>query len=381
MSKEPLSWEEFTVVPGKVLTSFTSTAYLTLIVCVFYYCFHGEERTNPVDQIFIDGLYRDIACHIISISPQTRYKWKETWKKALLATMLAFSDQQAITGIAILTSGFSQLASGLSSYHWINIVNLAWFSSLTHLTILTMLRAHLQQHRALRTWRLISMAVMAIMLSCGLWSTGYFLRIDPVVADGLGVRSTPFEFPAWCLFHPGQPWADSSTGSPLSHIYNTAYVVCPLTLLTVTYLSRVALVFLKNTAWLEENLRKRPREKVDEWPLLQQHRRRLFYSPSIESLMIIRTIYSKLVFSIFVVLLATFDLYSSMLWEITWLAFALAWGSVRIFHSRTLVQVRGSEALVEENVWGFGQVLAVMILALPLVSLYETILGMNFQTP
>ena len=64
--------------------------------------------------------------------------------------------------------------------------------------------------------------------------------------------------------------------------------------------------------------------------------------------------------------------------QITWLGFALAWGSVRIYRGRALVRVLDSDALAEENVWGFGQVLAVMILALPFVSLFETFLSMNF---
>ena len=37
---------------------------------------------------------------------------------ALRRIVLMFSDQQVVTGIALLASGYSQLSSGISNYHW-----------------------------------------------------------------------------------------------------------------------------------------------------------------------------------------------------------------------------------------------------------------------
>lgn len=54
--------------------------------------------------------------------------------------MLTMSDFQLITGLAILISGFTQLQTGISAYHWQRLVQLAWFSSVTHLCCLTALR-------------------------------------------------------------------------------------------------------------------------------------------------------------------------------------------------------------------------------------------------
>lgn len=59
---------------------------------------------------------------------------------ALRRIVLMFSDQQVVTGIALLASGYAQLSSGISNYHWQMLVYLAWFSSLTHLSTLTVLR-------------------------------------------------------------------------------------------------------------------------------------------------------------------------------------------------------------------------------------------------
>lgn len=84
------------------------------------------------------------------------------------------SDFQIITGISILVSGFAQLRQGLSSYHWMIIVHLAWFSSLTHLACLALLRNHLYNHPLQRMWRLFSMGVLAILLVVGTSFTGNY---------------------------------------------------------------------------------------------------------------------------------------------------------------------------------------------------------------
>ena len=89
------------------------------------------------------------------------------------------SDLQIVTGFAVLISGFAQLPCGLSTYYWLLIVQLAWFSSLTHLSCLTLLRHHLYARRTELTWRLLAMGAMALLLIIGLVSTGnYYWTFD-----------------------------------------------------------------------------------------------------------------------------------------------------------------------------------------------------------
>lgn len=82
------------------------------------------------------------------------------------------SDQQLVTGLAILISGYSQLHCGVSSYHWQAIATLAWFASITHISTLQFLAAHLQ--RSQYTWyaRLFLMISLAIMLAVAMVPTG-----------------------------------------------------------------------------------------------------------------------------------------------------------------------------------------------------------------
>lgn len=84
------------------------------------------------------------------------------------------SDLQVVTGLAILISGFVQLRSGLSTYYWIILVHLAWFSCITHLSCLTLLRNHLYNNGMERGWRLVAMAALAILELIGLGPTGNY---------------------------------------------------------------------------------------------------------------------------------------------------------------------------------------------------------------
>lgn len=88
-----------------------------------------EEFMNRIDRAIADTLWR-----------KDRSKPSEAWKSTLRSAVLMFSDQQLVTGIALLASGYAQLPYGLASYYWQIIIYLAWFSSLTHLTTLTFLR-------------------------------------------------------------------------------------------------------------------------------------------------------------------------------------------------------------------------------------------------
>ena len=81
------------------------------------------------------------------------------------------SDLQIVTGFAILLSGFAQLQCGLVAFEWRAIIDLAWFSCLTHLSCLTMLRGYLYAHTFERLWRLFAMGSLVTLLAVGLLFT------------------------------------------------------------------------------------------------------------------------------------------------------------------------------------------------------------------
>lgn len=82
------------------------------------------------------------------------------------------SDLQIVTGLSLLVSGLTQLRCGLSAYHWLFITYLAWFSTLTHLACLTLLRHYLSTRSPERGWRLFAMGFQALLLMIGICFTG-----------------------------------------------------------------------------------------------------------------------------------------------------------------------------------------------------------------
>lgn len=164
----------------QVLVGFLATAYLTLIIVSVFYLlgYVPDEFLNSIDRGIIDTLW----C-------KARSRPAKTWEPTLRNAVLMFSDQQLVTGIALLISGYAQLRCGISSYHWQMIIYLAWFSSLTHLTTLTVLRQYFRDNPASRLWRTVLMLVMVTLLGIALLPSG-----DVWWADGLtGI-------PALCYF-------------------------------------------------------------------------------------------------------------------------------------------------------------------------------------
>ena len=138
---------------------------MTLILVLVYYgsgCI-GETQNNAIDR----GTLR-IIWKIFKKRRRPSLIWEETIRKAVLM----FSDQQLVTGLAILGSALAQLNRGISSYHWQIIVYLAWFSSFTHLSLLTVLRAYFHEHAGIRNWRLALMTATIALLTAVLIPTG-----------------------------------------------------------------------------------------------------------------------------------------------------------------------------------------------------------------
>lgn len=78
-----------------------------------------------------------------------------------------------MTGIAILVSAYASLDNCLSLYHWKLAVDLAWFSSTTHLSALTLLRNHFNNHPGQRSVRLVFMGCMLVLLFVAIMPTGH----------------------------------------------------------------------------------------------------------------------------------------------------------------------------------------------------------------
>ena len=217
-------------------------------------------------------------------------KWSEPLRKAVLA----FSDQQSVTSIAILVSGYSQLAScqPMNIYNWQITVDLAWFSSITHLTTLTCLRNYFQQRPALRIWRLSCMTINAAILAIALGSTGW--------------ESVSPTLPALCLYRP----KDFNSGTP---VYNSFYIAITATFLVFSYLARVIQLYPKAQASFHCLFTNRPSTIYNRW-LNNVRDRALHLSGRLVRVCLVVTY--RILLSQYYATKAVIDLYTSMLWEV-----------------------------------------------------------------
>jgi len=214
----------------QVLAGFLVPPFLTLALCVVQYLL-DKERSSDLDEAVKVKTRQILAlvARCFRAEFDLSSKSSEHWISAIEGAILAFSDQQVITGVSILISGFSQLRSGISSYHWQSVVNLAWLSSVTHLITLTSLRRQARGNSPFRWWRIIAMGIMAAMLIGAIIPVGFLTSEQAHI---------PYSFPAWCLYHPRTDW-----GGFVFPIYNGFYVFLIVLILVGSYIRRVYTLF------------------------------------------------------------------------------------------------------------------------------------------
>lgn len=84
--------------------------------------------------------------------------------KGLERFVLALSDQQLVTGLAILIAAYTNRCT-LTLYNFNIVATLAWFSSTTHLSTLAVLRVYFMDRPRVRDWRVAAMLSLLGLLS------------------------------------------------------------------------------------------------------------------------------------------------------------------------------------------------------------------------
>jgi hypothetical protein len=192
------------------------------------------------------------------------------WSGAIETAVLMFSDQQLVTGISILVSGYSQLRCGLSTYHWQIVVYLAWFASLTHLTTLTALRQFFRRTPILAYWRVIFMGCTIGLLATALGPTGYVWQDYDLATPATGYEEatrTTYSGNVGIINGPNP--------------FNWAFVLLAVLFLLVSYLSRTIYLFASTAAIAQRYLRTKPADlcKVIIVGLLLRRSRSWFWFP------------------------------------------------------------------------------------------------------
>jgi hypothetical protein len=111
--------------------------------------------------------------------------------------ILGFSDQQLLTGIAIMSIGYIKLCS-VSTYHFYVIETLAMFSCSAHLASVTSLRRYFQDHPTVARLRILFMLFFAILLSAALLMMGINLRKSATGFPSISGSMAPPQCPMLC---------------------------------------------------------------------------------------------------------------------------------------------------------------------------------------
>ncbi|KAL8917936.1 MAG: hypothetical protein Q9172_005627 [Xanthocarpia lactea] len=303
-----------------VFIGFLTTAYMTLCIVVAYYLMGCIESRflNIIDTVVLNKL-----------SPRKYVVSVQRLETTLRRIVLMFSDQQAVTGIALLASGYAQLKSGIDSYHWQIVVYLAWFSSLTHLTTLTVLRQYFRENHHARSWRAVVMFITVVMLGAALLPTGvnqwFSGPFDPAAS-----------IPAICYFRR----LTSATYTERFELgsVSTLSMVISLFVLASGYLTRIIKLSERATIFSQTWLMEKPSGSLRSTrdSSLQRIEKHV---PGLQKICWI---------------------------ALLWLASALAWGTRNLVVARFFSRIHG------ETTWEFGQMFPVLLLMIPIISVVET---------
>ena len=332
----------------QVLTAFISTSILTLAAIILGYLLGAipHERFNRLDDLVIAAIRRLVHIKGEVSEPNARAR-----RKALERFILGLSDQQLVTGISILVTGYAQTCA-IDGYHFMILVAMAWFSSTTHLSTLVVLRDNFRACPALRLLRVIGMVWVCGMLIFG--EVLYFVSLD-------------YYMVVKCAFSAG-----SLQDTPAS-CWQAATMVSLY--LIITYSNKIT-----------ELYRDIPGGSVVE--LAFEHiltRRRSPLSKADDIANELSKIYqgSKSAFAIQLrVLGAMFDFFftelqDSFLWEIVWMIFGNFYGALQLITFRFVPPV--PRVVGNDNQMVFGQLVPLLLLALPLMAAIEAYFGMDIE--
>ena len=165
----------------QVITTFAASALIALCLSFANLVFTASDAaSNYADRWIYLGV-RSVCA--VRFTPEVQ----EFWIPIIEKVILSVSDQQLLTGIAVLIAGFWTHCS-ISVYHFSLVNDLAFFSSLVHMITLDVLQSYLRAKKTVRNWRVVLMSCTALSL------------IASCVMEGHKYWFDSWSYDAQCLF-------------------------------------------------------------------------------------------------------------------------------------------------------------------------------------
>ncbi|KAK2048341.1 hypothetical protein LZ31DRAFT_550376 [Colletotrichum somersetense] len=360
-----------------VVTSFiiSITFNFSAIIMAYFFRWLPESRYSPIDDAFV---HRIRSFFPSSISPsrilpewerkeQTRHRefMKRKRIRAFESFMVAMSDQQLITGVAlIITTTFmsfdTHLSTSFSVYSFQVATRLGYFSCIVHLCTMSLLREHFDTGKRLRDFRVMLVAIILVLLViCMVISDSVTFRFNRHISVQCAKSNFRFIDPE----RPGYVWFSDE----MIVIFNLVVLILVILL---GYSRRFLEIYYKNA-----------RTDYHYWP--RKSLRVLFgrdgevayskASPGVNSLLenlqnssrrrrgrTSCSDYWVLLLDIWVESIST-----SLLWDIIWLSFYLTFGMGNFW---SFYMDAGLKLSMTPN---FGQVVPLILVCLPFLSAWE----------
>jgi len=329
-----------------VLLGFIGTAYLVLLLAVASYvlAFDPDEepfepelnlpgptspgkpswQPNIVDQQFITWIQG-----MLQLTSDTRVRLRSAFDEvrgpnslafrvcvhgssginndAVFQSIIMWCDIQMVTGLGILCSSYALLRCGFDASHWQIAVYLAWFSAVTHLSGLTVLRTYLNTYPWAKHIRVLLMFSLLILLIVGLIPTGFFFP-----------RTINRASQVMCYFNLSYGYRHFSEvdrrESEVSRVEETTSwqaMLFSIFLLIFGFITRSTRLFRP----LSTAFRLRVRQPLSGWARRNLRRLEPFGPPSGSEILKSETI-TKPALAFFLMIRLSCDLFSSMLFEV-----------------------------------------------------------------
>jgi hypothetical protein len=315
-----------------------------------------DQRVISIVQLKFQTIWRALRNEQASIVnapvPKSESIARQVRKDALTLFILALSDQQLVTGLAILFAGVTA-QSRLTGYEFNVILSLAWFSSTTHLATLDVLSKYFASRGVIRDVRVVGMSVVLCMLT-------YTLVVALLlVPDG--------RIPVQCVFT--APSTSADPPDPLDFVFTVLPLYSSyLTRIMGLYFRKPALYYVSLIWWKLRNRKKLPRS----W-LSQQFVDRAAFD---RRKRLERIGASSGIRRQFLEAFLRYD--DSFLSGLPDIAFSFSYGVAQLVQSRwQSVPDEGLAANASEM--GFGQITAIFLLILPFLAAGEAYYGESLR--
>lgn len=154
-----------------VISFLVSITFSLSAIAAAYFCrWLPEDRFGPIDKAFSKRIRSFIPYSSSSDSEQIEGSPKSQRKiRAFKSFILAMSDQQLITGVALvitttLMTFREDLSSDFSVYSFQIATRLGYFSCIVHFCSISMLREHFDRSKGMRNFRLVIVAGLLVLL-------------------------------------------------------------------------------------------------------------------------------------------------------------------------------------------------------------------------